>query len=417
MSSSVEDRKMSTKGVRPPQDGDGTAAPRLGSWLSRVSRILNTYSMAVALVIVVSVFALTTDGILVRDQNLSNLVVQNGYILILAIGMLMVIVGGHIDLSVGSIAGFAGAVAAIMMMQYEVHWLAAVIISLIAGGLAGAFQGFWIAYARVPSFIVTLAGMLIFRGLTLALIGAKNIGSLPEPFVFLGAGYVATGAGGIDLLTLGFGGLIVIGIAVWQLNTRRRKAIHGEDPGSLWVLIVGLLAVGAAVMWLSFSLASFRGVPFVLVVLVFLGVGYAILMKQTVLGRHIYAVGSNRKAAQLSGVKDKRIDFFLFVNMGVLAALAGVFITARLNLATSGGGTGLELEAIAAAFVGGAAVQGGTGSVAGALVGGLTIGIINNGMSIMGLGTQWQQTVLGAVVLLFVAFDIWNKSRRVDRTN
>jgi putative multiple sugar transport system permease protein len=406
---------MSSTETKPPKgtvESSVTAGP---SPLTRVGRFLNRYSMAVALILVVTVFALTTNGILVRDQNISNLIVQNGYILILAIGMVMVIIGGHIDLSVGSVAGFAGAVVAILMIQYQVEWWIAVILSLVVGGLAGAFQGFWVAYARVPSFIVTLAGMLIFRGLTLALIGAKNIGSLPEPFVFLGAGYVSTGAEGIDLLTIGFGLLIVAGIVGWQVISRRRKTSHGENPGNLGFFIAGLAAVSVAIMWLSYSLATFRGLPFVLVILVVLGVGYSILMTQTVLGRHIYAVGSNRKAAQLSGVKDRRIDFFLFVNMGVLAALAGVIITARLNLATSGGGTGLELEAIAAAFVGGAAVQGGVGSIAGALVGGLTIGIINNGMSIMGLGTQWQQTVLGIVVLLFVAFDIWNKTRRARR--
>ncbi|GLK18750.1 multiple monosaccharide ABC transporter permease [Herbiconiux flava] len=391
--------------------------PRVRETFSaRGARFLNRYSMAVALVLVVVVFAFTTKGILLRDQNISNLVVQNGYILILAIGMVMVIIGGHIDLSVGSIAGFAGAAAAILMVQFQVPWWIALILSLVVGGLAGAFQGFWVAYAKVPSFIVTLAGMLIFRGLTIALIGARNIGNLPEPFVFLGAGYVSTGAeSGPDLLTLGIGVLIVAGIVGWQVVSRRRTVRHGEKPGNLISFIAGLVVVSAAILWLSYSLASFRGLPVVLIILVVLGVGYTVLMTRTVIGRHIYAVGSNRQTAQLSGVKDRRIDFFLFVNMGVLAALAGVIITARLNLATSGGGTGLELEAIAAAFVGGAAVAGGTGSIAGALVGGLTIGIINNGMSIMGLGTQWQQTVLGVVVLLFVAFDIWNKGRRTRR--
>ncbi|MFB2583795.1 multiple monosaccharide ABC transporter permease [Herbiconiux liukaitaii] len=407
---------MSTADTKRPAPERGRAPGGTTTLLPRIARFLNRYSMAVALIIVVVVFTITTDGILVRDQNLSNLVVQNGYILILAIGMVMVIIGGHIDLSVGSIAGFAGAAAAILMVTYEVEWWIALLLSLLVGALAGAFQGFWVAYAKVPSFIVTLAGMLIFRGLTIALIGARNIGNLPEPFVFLGAGYVSTGTSeGPDLLTLGIGVLIVLGIVGWQVLARRRTVQHGEKPGNLLLFIAGLVVVSAAILWLSYSLANFRGLPVVLIILIVLGIGYTILMTRTVLGRHIYAVGSNRQTAQLSGVKDKRIDFFLFVNMGVLAALAGVIITARLNLATSGGGTGLELEAIAAAFVGGAAVTGGVGSIAGALVGGLTIGIINNGMSIMSLGTQWQQTVLGVVVLLFVAFDIWNKGRRSRR--
>ena len=329
--------------------------------------------------------------------------------------MVMVIIGGHIDLSVGSVAGFTGAIVAVLMMQFQLEWWLAVVVGLIVGGLAGAFQGFWVAFVGIPSFIVTLAGMLIFRGLTLALIGANNIGQFPAEFTYFGAGYVSAGGDAdIDWLTILIGVAIAASIIVWQLQARRKKLSHNERVASMGMFVAGLIVVSAAVLVITFALARYRGLPVVAVLLIILGVGYTVLMKRSVLGRHIYAVGGNRKAAQLSGVKDRRVDFFLFVNMGVLAALAGVVLTARLNLATSGAGAGFELEAIAAAFVGGAAVQGGSGTIAGALVGGLTIGIINNGMSIMGLGSQWQQTVLGIVVLLFVAFDIWNKRRRAQ---
>ncbi len=392
---------------------DGTGARR--GTVARLTAFLSRYSMAVALIVVIGVFAIATDGIILRDQNVSNLIVQNGYILILAIGMVMVIIGGHIDLSVGSVAGFTGAIAAVLMMQYQLDWWVAVLAGLIVGGLAGAFQGFWVAYVGIPSFIVTLAGMLIFRGLTLALIGGNNIGQFPAPFTYFGAGYVSAGSDAeVDWLTLAIGVVIAGAIVAWQVQARRKKVGHGERVGSLWAFIAGVAVIAIAVLVITFALARYRGLPVVLLLLIVLGVGYTVLMKRSVLGRHIYAVGGNRRAAQLSGVKDRRVDFFLFVNMGVLAALAGVVLTARLNLATSGAGAGFELEAIAAAFVGGAAVQGGSGTIAGALVGGLTIGIISNGMSIMGLGSQWQQTVLGVVVLLFVAFDIWNKRRRAQ---
>jgi putative multiple sugar transport system permease protein len=374
------------------------------------------YSMVVALITALAVFAIATDGVVLRNQNISNLIVQNGYILILAIGMVMVIIGGHIDLSVGSVAGFSGAVVAVLMMVVGLPWFLALPIAILIGGAAGAFHGFWIAYVGIPSFIVTLAGMLIFRGLTLLLIGSDNIGQFPDPFVFIGSGYLGnkTEAGGASI-TLLVGALLAISVFVWRAVERSRKTKRETVSSSAAVFYGKNLALAGAILTFSWVLESFRGAPIVLVILIPLALIYTFVMRRTVFGRHIYAVGGNRKAARLSGVKDRRVDFFLFVNMGVLAALAGAVLTARLNLATSGAGYLLELEAIAAAFVGGAAVQGGVGSVIGALVGALTIGVIKNGMSIMGLGVQWQQTVLGLVILLFVAFDVWNKRRSGDR--
>lgn len=380
--------------------------------VSSLGAFLGKYSMAAALITVVLVFALATDGVVLRNQNISNLIVQNGYILILAIGMVMVIIGGHIDLSVGSVAGFSGAVVAVLMITVGLPWYAALAICILVGALAGAFHGFWIAYVGIPSFIVTLAGMLIFRGLTILLIGSDNIGQFPDPFVFIGSGYLGeTSEEGGANLTLILGVVLAVSIVVWQFRSRSRHAKTGTLTTSSAGFYIRTFGAAAIVLAFAWILASFRGAPFVLIMLIVLASVYTFVMRKTVLGRHIYAVGGNRKAAQLSGVKDRQVDFFLFVNMGVLAALAGAVLTARLNLATSGAGFILELEAIAAAFVGGAAVQGGVGSVIGALVGGLTIGIIKNGMSIMGLGVQWQQTVLGLVILLFVAFDVWNKRR------
>jgi putative multiple sugar transport system permease protein len=370
--------------------------------------------MFVALIAVVIVFTTTTDGVIVRDQNISNVISQNGYILVLAIGMVMVIIGGHIDLSVGSIAGFVGALSAILMVDVGLPWWVAIIVSLAAGAAAGAFQGFWIAYVGIPSFIVTLAGMLVFRGLTLTIIGSTNIGGLPPEYTAIGSGFLGNPSpdSEFDMITVVLTLLIIVALILSRIQSRRQRRDMGETIGTMPTFVIGLIVLAGAVGAIGLALARYRGTPIVLVILLVLTVFYVVVMRRTRLGRHIYAVGGNRKAAELSGVNARRIDFFLFVNMGLLAALAGIIFTARLNLASSAGGTGFELEAIAAAFVGGAAVQGGIGTIGGAIIGGLTIGVINNGMSIMGLGAQWQQTVLGLVVLLVVAFDVWNKRRR-----
>lgn len=407
MRTTRREMELNTAGS-PPPTGTGER-PRTNPFIAALSQ----NSMFVALAAVIVVFTLTTDGVIVRQQNVSNIIVQNGYILILAVGMVMVIVGGHIDLSVGSLAGFVGAVSAVLMVNQNMPWGLAVLLSLALGAAAGAFQGFWIAYVGVPSFIVTLAGMLTFRGLTLMVIGPTNIGSLPEGFTNLGSGYLGNPgrAAGTDILTLVLTALLVVAITGTRVRSRLAKKSHGEPVGALIPFCLGLAALAAAVIAVGWALANYRGTPLVLVILLVLVASYTLIAKRTPLGRYIYAVGGNRRAAELSGINAKRIDFFLFVNMGFLAALAGLAFTARLNLASSAGGSGFELEAIAAAFVGGAAVQGGIGTIGGAIIGGLTIGLINNGMSIMGLGAQWQQTVLGLVLLLVVAFDVWNKKR------
>jgi putative multiple sugar transport system permease protein len=374
--------------------------------------------MYVALALVFLVFSLTTDGVVLRNQNISNLIVQNGYVLILAVGMVMVIVGGHIDLSVGSIVGFVGAISAVLTVEMGMAWWLAVLISLAVGALAGAFQGFWIAYVGIPSFIVTLAGLLTFRGLTLFTIGSTNIGSFPEGYKALGSGFLGSPepGQGTDVLTLVLTAAAIASIIAVRLWARRRKQAQGEDVMPNVYFYGGLVVLSAVMAAFGYALATYRGTPWILVILTVIVVGYSILTQHTPFGRHIYAVGGNRRAAKLSGIRARRVDFLLFVNMGFLSALAGIVFTARLNLASSAAGTLFELQAIAAAFVGGAAVQGGVGTIGGAIVGGLTIGVINNGMSIMGLGTQWQQTVLGLVLLLVVAFDVWNKQRTATQT-
>ena len=383
------------------------------SWLSHVLSDLGKNGIFIALIAVVVLFSILTNGILLRPQNISNLVVQNGYILVLAIGMVMVIIAGHIDLSVGSVAAFVGACSGVFAVQWGLPWWLSVILSLGIGALVGVWQGFWVAFVGIPAFIVTLAGMLIFRGLALVVLGNANIGSFPAEYRALGNGFLSDVFGDfeIDPLTLGVGALAIVILIVQQVRTRRGRQKYGQEVEPMVWFVTKLVLVSAAIGFFAYSLAQYKGIPVTLIILAILVLVYSVIMNRTVFGRHIYAIGGNRHAAELSGIKTRRVDFWLFVNMGVLAALAGLIFTARLNLAGPKAGDGFELEAISAAFIGGAAVQGGVGTIGGAIIGGLIIGVLNNGMSIMGIGIEWQQAVKGLVLLLAVAFDVYNKRR------
>jgi putative multiple sugar transport system permease protein len=392
--------------INPPEN-------RFTRWFSHVLADLGRNGIFIALIAVVALFAILTDGILLRPQNISNLVVQNGYILVLAIGMVMVIIAGHIDLSVGSVAAFVGALSGVFAVKMGMPWWLAIVLSLLIGVLVGAWQGFWIAFVGIPAFIVTLAGMLIFRGLALVVLGNANIGSFPTEYRALGNGFLSGlfGETDPDIFTLAIGAVAIVALVVQQLRTRAGRRKYGQEVEPLVWVVGKLVLVSAAIAFFTFSLASYKGIPVTLIVLAALVMVYGLVMNRTVFGRHIYAIGGNRHAADLSGIKTRRVDFWLFVNMGFLAALAGLIFTARLNLAGPKAGDGFELEAISAAFIGGAAVQGGVGTIGGAIIGGLIIGVLNNGMSIMGIGIEWQQAVKGLVLLLAVAFDVYNKRR------
>jgi putative multiple sugar transport system permease protein len=373
---------------------------------------LRQIGLFIALIVIVLFFQVTTNGITLAPINVSNLIVQNSYILILAIGMVMVIIAGHIDLSVGSVVAFTGAMAGVMITQWGIPWPIAVVLCLVVGALVGAWQGFWIAYFGIPAFIVTLAGMLAFRGAAQIVLRNQQISPFPTGFRSLGSGFLPSfGTTGYEPLTmiLGFAAAVVMVVAAFRGRITRRKYQLESEP-FVWFIVK--TAFGAVlVIYVALLLASYNGTPIVLVILGALVVIYSVVMRSAVFGRHIYAIGGNALAAQLSGVKTKRVTFLLFVNMGVISALAGVVFTGQLNLAAPGAGNGFELDAIAAVFIGGAAVTGGIGTVPGAIVGGLIIGILNNGMSILGVGTEFQSLIKGLVLLAAVAFDVFNKRR------
>ncbi|WP_431279410.1 multiple monosaccharide ABC transporter permease [Leifsonia poae] len=387
----------------------------LSNALAYLTGQLRQIGLFIALIVIVVFFQITTNGITLAPINVSNLIVQNSYILILAVGMVMVIIAGHIDLSVGSVVAFIGAMAGVMISSWHIPWPLAVILCLVLGALVGAWQGFWIAYFGIPAFIVTLAGMLVFRGAAQIALGNQQISFFPKEFRAIGSGFLPTfGTSGYEPLTMILGLLAAIAIiasSVRQRLVRRRYELEDEP---FWWFLVKVIFLVLLVLIVTVLLASYNGTPIVLLILGVLVVGYTAVMNRSVFGRHIYAIGGNLAAAQLSGVKTKRVTFLLFVNMGVISAIAGLVFTAGLNLASPSAGNGFELDAISAVFIGGAAVTGGIGTVPGAIIGGLIIGVLNNGMSILGVDSDYQLLIKGLVLLAAVAFDVYNKRRSVS---
>jgi len=385
----------------------------------RFSINLRQSGIYIAFALIVLLFTVLTGGDMLAPQNISNIIVQNSYILILAIGMILVIIAGHIDLSVGSVVAVTGAVAGVLMVDHHMAWPLALVITLVVGGLIGAWQGYWVAYFGIPAFIVTLAGMLLFRALTLTVLGNRGIGPFPDAVRTLSNGFtdgylgnVGLGPlGGADLVSLLIGVLAVAGFVVAQWRSRSARLRYSQVVDPLPLFIGKIVVAAAVVMFVIVQLARFRNLPWVLVLLAVLVLAYSLLTNRAVFGRQIYAVGGNVQAATLSGVKVKSVVFWIFVNMGVLSALAGVIFAGRLNQANPTAGNQFELDAIAAAFIGGAAVQGGVGKVIGAITGGLIMGVINNGMSLIGAQSEQVMLVKGAVLLAAVAFDVWTKRR------
>jgi putative multiple sugar transport system permease protein len=376
------------------------------------------YGIIGALFVIVLLFQVLTDGRLLLPNNVASLIQQNAYVMILAIGMVMVIVAGHIDLSVGSIVAFVGGVVGLLLKDVGVPWYLAIILGLLVGALVGAWQGFWVAYVGIPAFIVTLAGMLIFRGLAIVLVGV-TVNGFDSRFVAISNGSVPNWFGyiaGRDVVTLLLGLATIAALVVTGLRARwslREHDLHVEPFGAFLTknVLFGVL-IGAT----SWVLAGSRGgSPIVLLIVAVLIIAYTFVMGRTVFGRDIYAIGGNLQAAILSGVNTKKVNFWVFVNIGVLTAVAGIVTTSKAGAAIAGAGTNYELDAIAACFIGGTAVTGGIGRVSGAIVGALIMGVLNMGLSILAVDTAWQSVVKGLVLLFAVAFDLVNKRRAGGR--
>ncbi|MFD1172315.1 multiple monosaccharide ABC transporter permease [Oceanobacillus picturae] len=379
-----------------------------------LSNNVRKFGMIIALIGIALLFQILTDGILLTPLNVTNIIMQNSYIIVLAIGMMLIIITGEIDLSVGSVAAFVGAVAGVLMVTMDFPVFVGILICLAIGAIIGAWQGFWVAYVNIPSFIVTLAGMLIFRGLTLVVLQGQTIAPFPDGFRGLSSAFVPDvfgGEGEIQLFTVVVGIVLSIVYILSELKIRRTDLKYDFKTISFPLFIVKLVLFTIVINLFTYVLAQYEGIPYVLIVLFVLIIGYTFVMNKTVIGRHIYAVGGNANAAQLSGIKTKKMKFWVFVNMGVLAALCGMIFAGRLNAATPQAGNLFELDAIAAAVIGGASFTGGVGTVFGAVIGALVMGVLNNGMSLMGIGIDWQQAIKGLVLLAAVAFDVLNKNK------
>lgn len=378
--------------------------------------IFSKYSMIIILVVLLIAFQAMTDGIFWRPLNITNLVLQNSHILVLAAGMLLVVLLGHVDLSVGSVMAFVGAIAGVLMVNNGTSPWVAVPLCVLIGALIGAWQGFWVAYVGIPAFIVTLSGLLMFRGLTQVVLGGQSLAPFPTSFQKISTGYLPDIVSGdhIHLLSMiigvGITALLIFG--QWRTRERRKKNLFEVESTSTFLfkaLFIGVVFIGA-----TYVFASYQGYPIILILLGVIVAAYGFLTNKTVAGRQIYATGGNRKAAELSGIKTKKITFWVFVNMGAMAALAGLVLAARLNAATPQAGTSMELDAMAAVYFGGASTSGGIGTIMGAIVGGLVMGVLNNGMSILGVGVDWQQAIKGLILLLAVVLDIYNKKKKIS---
>lgn len=388
-----------------------------GSLSSRLVGNLRQSGIYVAFVAIVVLFVFLTNGQLLLANNITNLVLQYSYILVLAIGMVIVIIGGHIDLSVGSVAALAGAVSAVLVIKDGHPWWVGVLGALIVGLLVGIWQGFWVAFMGIPAFITTLAGMLLFRGLTWNVLHNVSLSGFPKTYQSIGNGFIngLFGGNGYDVFTLvAFAAALVV--YAWSAyRARRARQAYNQPVPALPLFVLQIAIVSALVMAFAWQLAHARGLPIVLIILGSLVMIYTVVTTRTVFGRHVYAIGGNLAAATLSGVKVKWVNFGIMLNMGFLAGVAGVLFSARLNGAQPGAGNLFELDAIAASFIGGAAVTGGVGRVTGAIVGGLIMAVLSNGMQLMGIGLPTQQLVKGLVLLVAVAFDVYNKRRAGTR--
>ena len=374
------------------------------------------YALLLSLLAIMVFFQFATKGILFTPLNMTNIILQNSYIVIMALGMLLIIVAGHIDLSVGFLSGFIGAIAGVMMVSWKFDAVSSVAVCILIGTAIGSMQGYLVARFRIPAFIVTLAGMLIFRGLMIAMLSGQNLGPFPKSFQAISNGYVpdffsALSPNGINLFALVVGAAVT-GIILWSNHrSRQLQEAHGmaEEPIELFYGRNALIA--AAFLGFSWIMANHKGLPNVLVTMFALVALFIFITTRTTFGRRVYALGGNEKAARLSGINTERVTIYIFAIMGALSAFAGLVYAARLNSAQPKAGAGLELDVIAACFIGGAAVTGGVGKITGVVIGAFIMGVMNNGMGIMGVGIDWQQVIKGAVLMLAVFLDVYYKNK------
>ena len=378
---------------------------------------MKQYGMVLALIAVFLIFAVMTGGKNMSPANINNLIMQNGYVVILAVGMLLCVLTGNIDLGVGSIVALCGATVGILMIDYHTNMWVAILAALAVGALAGMFVGLFVSKLSIPPFIVTLATMLMGRGLTYTLLKAQTKGPLPTSYTYIGAGFLPTvkipfGNGTLDLVSIIVAGIATVLVIMAELKSINTKKKYGFSTNPLWQVIIKEAVILLFVWFFFFKWSRFMGITVVLVSFVVLVVLYHFITSKTVAGRQIYALGGNAKAAKLSGINTEKVFFWVYTNMGILSAIAGIVLSARNASATPKAGDGFEMDAIASCYIGGAATSGGIGTIIGAVVGAFIMGILNNGMSLYGWSTDIQKIVKGAVLLGAVTVDLLSKRKK-----
>lgn len=377
---------------------------------------IRQYAMLIALVVIMAFFQVTTKGILLVPMNVTNLILQNAYVFILAIGMtLTILTGGNIDLSVGSLCALIGAIVGTLIITMKVNMVVAILLGILLALAIGVWQGFWIAYIRIPAFIVTLAGMLLFRGLTITMLKGLTLAPFPENFQKISSGFIPDAFNGLgtslNITAILIGIIISVLYAVMEIKKRDKRQKSKFEVGSLTFFVIKIIVILCVINLFFFWLASYKGIPIALVIIGILIMVYSIFTTRTVPGRYLYAMGGNEKAAKLSGINTNKVLFFAYVNMAVLSAVAGMMFASRINSASPSAGLNFELDAIGACFIGGASAYGGIGTISGAITGALVMGVLNNGMSILGVGSDMQMSIKGIVLLTAVAFDVISKKK------
>lgn len=378
---------------------------------------MKQYAMVIALVAIFILFYIATGGKNATPTNINNLVMQNGYVVILAVGMLLCVLTGNVDLGVGSLVALCGATAAILVVDMNLPVWVAFLAAIAVGLASGAFVGFFIAYLDVPPFVVTLATQLMWRGLTYTLLQAQTKGPTPANYNLIGVGFLPTVKVGllgqtVDLVTIALAIIASVLVVYFEIKAYRTKVKYNFATNPLWQTVVKEVVILFILWFFMFKLASNNGIPIVLVLMGILVFLYQFVTSRTVAGRQIYALGGNAKAARMSGVNTRKVFFWVYTNMGILSAVAGIVLSARNGSATPKAGDGFELDAIASCYIGGAAAAGGIGTILGAVIGAAVMGILNNGMSLIGWSTDIQKVAKGVVLLGAVTFDILSKRKK-----
>lgn len=378
---------------------------------------MKQYGMVLALIAVFLIFSVLTKGSNMTAMNINNLIMQNGYVVILAVGMLLCVLTGNIDLGVGSIVALSSAAVGILMIDYKANMWIAILAALIVGLLSGIFVGFFVAKLGIPPFIVTLATMLMGRGLTYTMLKAQTKGPLPTNYTFIGAGFLPTvkvpfGTITLDLISIIVAVVTAVLIIFAELKSIKTKQKYGFPVNPVWQIACKLVVIIGIEVFIFYKLATYNGMPFQLLIMGVLVAVYHFITSKTVAGRQIYALGGNAKAAKLSGINTEKVFFWVYTNMGILSAVAGIVLCARNGSSIPKAGDGFEMDAIASCYIGGAATAGGVGTIIGAVVGAFIMGILNNGMSLYGWSTDIQKIVKGAVLLGAVTVDLLTKRKK-----